>query len=139
MSNLLLYIITVVIWGSTWLAIEFQLGVVEPEVSIFYRYAAASLLLFLWCFFRRLSLRFDLRAHGWFVLLGLTLFGLNYILTYRAQVHITSALSAIVFSSLVWMNILLAKFFFRHQGKSIRTGRRGAGHMWHRYPVCSTN
>lgn len=112
MSNLLLYIITVVIWGSTWLAIEFQLGVVEPEVSIFYRYAAASLLLFLWCFVRRLSLRFDLRAHGWFVLLGLFLFGLNYILTYRAQIHITSALSAIVFSSLVWMNILLAKFFF---------------------------
>jgi hypothetical protein len=46
MSNALLYVITVLVWGSTWLAIEFQLGVVEPEVSIVYRYASASLLLF---------------------------------------------------------------------------------------------
>ncbi|NNC77657.1 MAG: EamA family transporter [Woeseiaceae bacterium] len=123
MSNLLLYVITVVIWGSTWLAIEFQLGVIAPEVSIVYRYSTAAVLLFLWCHLRGLSLRFDLRAHGWFVLLGLTLFCLNYILTYRAQIHITSALSAIVFSSLVWMNILLAKFFFGVKaGRSVQGG-----------------
>ena len=112
MSNLFLYVVTVLIWGSTWLAIEFQLGVVEPEVSIVYRYASASFLLFAWCLLRRLRLRFDLRAHVWFVLLGFLLFCLNYILTYRAQIHITSALSAIVFSSMVWMNILMAKLLF---------------------------
>ena len=48
MSNGLLYLITVLIWGSTWLAIEFQLGVVAPEVSIVYRYVASALLLFTW-------------------------------------------------------------------------------------------
>ena len=42
MNNSILYVITVLIWGSTWLAIEYQLGVVEPEVSIAYRYAAAA-------------------------------------------------------------------------------------------------
>ena len=26
MNNILLYVVTVLIWGSTWLAIEFQLG-----------------------------------------------------------------------------------------------------------------
>ena len=36
-NNKLLYAITVLIWGSTWLAIKFQLGVVAPEVSIVYR------------------------------------------------------------------------------------------------------
>ena len=42
--------ITVLVWGSTWLAIEYQLGVVAPEVSVFYRYAAAAaFLLFAWC------------------------------------------------------------------------------------------
>ena len=35
MNNAFLYGVTVLIWGSTWLAIEYQLGVVEPEVSIF--------------------------------------------------------------------------------------------------------
>ena len=112
MSNLFLYVVTVLIWGSTWLAIEFQLGVVAPEVSIVYRYASASALLFGWCLMRRKSLKFPPRAHVWFVLLGFFLFCLNYILTYRAQIHITSALSAIVFSSMVWMNILMAKVLF---------------------------
>ena len=91
MSNMLLYVITVLIWGSTWLGIEFQLGVVEPEVSVAYRYAIAALLLFAWSMLRGLRLRFELRAHGWFVLLGLLLFCLNYILAYHAQVYITSA------------------------------------------------
>ena len=31
MSNLALYLISVLVWGSTWFAIEFQLGLVEPE------------------------------------------------------------------------------------------------------------
>lgn len=119
MSNLLLYLITVVIWGSTWFAIEFQLGDVAPEVSIVYRYAIASLLLFAWAILRKLRLRFDLRSHAWFLFLGLCLFGLNYIFAYRAQIYITSALSAIAFSSMVWINILLARIFF-----GVRAGRR---------------
>ncbi len=112
MSNSLLYVITVLVWGSTWFAIEFQLGVVAPEVSIVYRYAGASILLFAWSRFRGLNLAFGLRQHGWFVLLGLLLFGLNYILAYRAQIYITSALTAIAFSTIVWINILNARIFF---------------------------
>ena len=111
-SNLLLYLTAVLIWGSTWFAIEFQLGTVEPEVSIVYRYVIASALLFAWCRFRGLKLRFTLRQHGWFVLMGVFLFGLNYVFAYRAQVHITSALNAIAFSTIVWMNILNARLFF---------------------------
>ena len=119
MSNWLLYVISVLIWGSTWFAIEFQLGVVAPEVSIVYRYAGASLLLFVWSRLRGLKLRFGVREHGWFALLGLLLFGLNYILAYRAQIYITSALTAIAFSTLVWMNIINARIFF-----GLRAGRR---------------
>jgi len=112
MSNAVLYVLTVLIWGSTWLAIEFQLGVVAPEVSLVYRYGAASLLLFAWCHFRGLTLRFAPGAHVWFVLLGLLLFGINYIIAYRAQIYITSALTAIAFSTMVWMNIINARLFF---------------------------
>jgi drug/metabolite transporter (DMT)-like permease len=111
-DNRLLYLVTVLIWGSTWIAIEFQLGVVAPEVSIVYRYALAAALLFAWCRARGLPLGFDRRAHGHFALLGLLLFCLNYILTYQAQVHITSALSAIAFSTMLWMNIANARLFF---------------------------
>ena len=119
MSNGLLYAITVLVWGSTWLAIEFQLGVVAPEVSVVYRYAGASLLLFAWSRLRGLNLAFGLREHGHFFLLGMLLFGLNYILTYRAQIHISSALTAIVFTSIVWLNIVNARIFF-----GVRAGPR---------------
>jgi len=118
-SNALLYAITVLVWGSTWLAIEFQLGVVAPEVSVVYRYAGASLLLFAWSRIRGLNLAFGLRDHGRFLLLGMLLFGLNYILTYRAQIYISSALTAIVFTSIVWLNIVNARIFF-----GVRAGRR---------------
>lgn len=112
MSNWILYVATVLVWGTTWIAIEFQIGDVAPEVSVFYRYLFAAALLFAWSFFRKLRLRFDLRAHSWFVLLGLLLFSVNYIVTYHAQLYITSALTAIVFSTMLWMNIINARLFF---------------------------
>ena len=119
MNNAVLYLLTVIIWGSTWFAIEFQLGVVAPEVSLVYRYGAASLILFAWSHFRGLRLRFALRDHGWFVLLGLLLFGINYIISYHAQIYITSALTAVAFSTMVWMNIINARLFF-----GVKAGRR---------------
>ena len=118
MNNATLYALTVLIWGSTFFAIEFQLGVVPPEVSVVYRYSVAALLLFAWSCFRNLPLRFAVRHHAWFMLLGLLLFGLNYILTYTSQVYITSALAAIAFSAMVWLNIINSRLFF-----GIRAGR----------------
>ena len=112
MSNAILYIVTVLIWGSTFFAIEFQLGSVVPEVSIVYRFALASLILFVWARLRGLKLSFQLRDHFWYALLGFFLFGLNYVLAYRAQIYLTSALTAIAFSTLLWMNIINARVFF---------------------------
>lgn len=113
MNNTFLYALTVAIWGSTWLAIEFQLGIVAPKVSVFYRYVLAAALLVGWCLVRRRSLRFPFHAHLRFMALGLLMFCLNYVLAYHAQVHITSALAAIAFSAMLWMNMLFARLFFR--------------------------
>ncbi|MEE8539191.1 MAG: EamA family transporter, partial [Woeseiaceae bacterium] len=119
MRNWMLYLVTVLVWGTTWLAIEFQLGEVSPEVSVFYRYAIATALLFAWCLARGLNLKFDRRAHSRFVLLGMLLFCLNYIVLYHAQQYITSALTAIAFSTMLWMNIMNARIFF-----GVRAGGR---------------
>ncbi len=112
MSNSVLYGLTVLIWGSTWLAIEYQLGVVAPEISIVYRYALAAGVLFLYCLIKGLPLTFNVKQHVWFVFLGLLLFCLNYVFAYRAQVHITSALAAIAFSTMLWMNLILSRIVF---------------------------
>ena len=116
MNNLTLYLLTVLIWGSTWIAVEFQIpesgAAVEAEVSVFYRYVIASLVIFLWCRAQRLSLKFGLGAHGVFVALGLLLFCLNYVCVYIGQGYIASALMAIIFSMVSWMNIFNARIFF---------------------------
>lgn len=113
MKNSTLYLATIAIWGSTWFAIEFQLGSVPPILSVVYRYALASALLFVWCRARSIRLRYPLSSHRWFVLLGAALFGLNYVLAYSAQVHISSALTAITFATILWMNVINARLFFR--------------------------
>lgn len=112
MSNFLLYASAVLIWGSTWILINFQIGTVAPEVSVVYRYAIATAVLMGFAGLRRLNLRFDLRAHVQFMLLGLFMFSFNYIATYTAQLYIASALNAVAFSTMVWMNILNSRIFF---------------------------
>ena len=45
MTNLLLFSSTVLIWGTTWIAIALQIGPVPVLVSVFYRFALAALVL----------------------------------------------------------------------------------------------
>lgn len=113
MSNSFLYLITVIIWGSTWIAINYQLGDVAPEASVTYRFALAAVILFAFAYVKRLPLSFSLKQHGLFAAFGVCLFGLNYILLYTAQQHINSALTCIAFSTLMLMNIVNTKIFYK--------------------------
>ena len=113
MQNALLYILTALIWGSTWLAITFQLGSVDPEISVVYRFALASAILIGYSLLRRLPMRFTLREHGFMALQGLTLFSINYILVYVAELYLASGYVAIVFSLMVVLNVLFGAVILR--------------------------
>ncbi len=108
-----LYFAAVFIWGSTWYAIKFQLGVVPPELSVAYRFALAALILFVWCLARGLPMRFNRQQHFWMALQGLNLFCLNYLIFYWATAELTSGLIAVMFSTIVLMNIVNSALFFR--------------------------
>lgn len=107
-----LYAITVLIWGTSWFAIPFQLGVVPPEVSVAYRFGFAALLLFAWCRFKKLPGGFSLKDHGFLALAGLSLFSINFLLFYYAARDLTTGLIAIVFSIAAVLNILMGAVFF---------------------------
>ena len=113
MNNTLLYIITVIIWGSTWIAINYQLGEVAAEVSIVYRFGLAAVFMFAYCRFKKLPLKFSPKQHVQLFAFGLTLFGCNYYLLYNAQAHINSALTSIAFSTLMIVNIINARLWFK--------------------------
>ena len=111
MANLLFYTVTILIWGSTWLGIKFQLGNIEPALSVAYRFALAALILFIWCLFRRLPMRFSKGDHLYIAMQGVFLFAFNYLLFYLAELQITSGLAAVVFSTIVVMNLLNGRLF----------------------------
>lgn len=77
-----------------------------------YRFLLAALLLFAWCRIKRLPLRFTANQHLWMLLQGFLLFGVNYVCVYLAETEVTSALVAIVFSLVVFMNIAGTRIFF---------------------------
>lgn len=111
MPNALIYAAVVAVWGSSWLAIRYQLGVVPPEVSVVYRFVLSAVLVFAWAAWRGERLRFGPRAHLRMALLGVCLFCVNYALVYMASQHLTTGLVATVFSTSVVMNIVNGAIF----------------------------
>ena len=109
-----LYLATILIWGSTWLAITYQLGEVDPLVSVIYRMALASGLLFAWCRLRQIPLGLSLRDHRFMAAQGCFLFGLNYWTIYWSEVYLPSGLVAVIFSLLVFFNIINGRIFLKH-------------------------
>lgn len=113
MSNWLLYIITCLIWGSTWLAIHFQIDLVSPIWSVAYRFTLAAVILLMIAICGKHRLRFPLKTHGLMALQGLTLFCISYILYYLATQHLVSGLVALLSASLLIFNIINSRLFLK--------------------------
>ncbi len=112
-GNLFLYAVTVFIWGSTWLGIKMQLGYVDPLVSVVYRFCLATMILFAWCLYKGLSLHFSRRDHLFIALQGASLFAVNYWLFYLAEIHLSSGIVAVIFSTIVFWNVLIGRIFLK--------------------------
>jgi len=111
-SNAGLFLIPSAIWGSTWLAITFQLGSVAPELSVAYRFSLASMIVAGWCVVSKRSLAFAGRDHLWLLAMGATFFGFNYIGIYWAERYVASGLVAVVFSTIVFMSPIGMRVFY---------------------------
>ena len=127
MGNNLLYVATVLIWGSTWYAIKMQLGTVDPDLSVAYRFIAASTVLIGFCLATGRSLRFAPRHHLFIAAQGLFLFCLNYWLFYYATFELTTGVVAVVFSLIMLMNILNGAVLFGTRVEPRVLGAAGLG------------
>ena len=112
MKHTLLYIATVLVWGSTWLAIEFQLGEVPVIISVVYRFAIAASLMWMYCLWAGVPMRFSRRNHAFIALLALCNFSMNYAVLYYSQTYLTSAMTSIAFSTMLLMNIVNTRLIF---------------------------
>src|SRR5918997_4867591 len=107
-ADLGLYAGTVLVWGTTWIALKYQLGTVDPQVSIVWRFLIAAPLMFLVCRIAGAQIVFPLRTHLRFAALGLFLYSTNFILFYNAGHYVASGLLSVIFSLSSITNILLA-------------------------------
>ncbi len=111
--DLLLYALVLFCWGTGWLPIHFQLGVVAPEVTLFYRIGISAILLFAWLYLSGRLQRFPIRDHLTFLMLGVCLFGVNYLSVYYAGGYLATGVIAVVFSTASVMNLALSALVAR--------------------------
>jgi drug/metabolite transporter (DMT)-like permease len=110
-SNYALFIIPALIWGSTWYVITYQLGVVDPLVSVSYRFGIAGLMLLGYAKLKKLPLKYSQEQHLFIALQGLLLFGVNYWFVYVSETYLSSGLVAVAFSTLIFLNIFFGAIF----------------------------
>lgn len=109
------------IWGTTWYAITLQLGTVPPLASIVWRFGLASALLFLGCLIARQNLRLTRAQHLAALGQGAFAFSISYSFTYASEAHVASAIVAVTFASLTFINLVL----FR-----LAAGQKAAAASW---------
>ena len=113
MNNYILFLITLFCWSPTWYLIKFQLGYVDPLVSVFYRFLIAAIIIFIYLIIKNKNLKFSINHHFWFLFFGTCLYSINYVFFYLSNTYLISAFPAIVFSTVVIMNILGETFYFK--------------------------
>jgi len=101
------FIIFTGIWGSTWIVIRDQLGIVPPQWSVSYRFVIAAMAMAILAKVKGRSLILDRQGMLAAVFIGLIQFCVNYNAVYLAERHITSGIVATISALLLIPNALL--------------------------------
>lgn len=115
------FIVFTTIWGSTWIVIRNQLGVVPPQWSVSYRFVIAAIAMMIIARIKRRPLLLDRQGMRAALVIGIAQFCINFNCVYLAERHITSGVVATMFALLLIPNTLLAWAFLGQ-----RPGRRFA-------------
>ena len=105
------FLLTAVIWGSTWLVIKGQLGDVPPSWSVTWRFAVAALGMFAFVLAKRLPLVPDTKGLMVAAVMGCSVFSVNFQFVYRSEQYLTSGLVAVLFALLLVPNTVFARLF----------------------------
>ena len=136
MQVALLNATVVLIWGSTWFVITYQLGTVAEEVSVAYRFGLASIALFIYAAISRRKARIPLESYGNVVLMGVLMYSSSYMLVYHATSYVTTGLVAVIFSLIVVSNAFFERLFFRKtlEGRMMLASAASHSFSGRRYP-----
>ncbi len=112
-TDLGLYAVVVLVWGTSWIALHYQLGTVSPEVSLVWRFGLSTAIMLAFALARGETLAFPAGDHVLFVVLGVLLFSGNFLLFYYGGLTVPSGLLAVVFSLASVGNLALSALVLR--------------------------
>lgn len=110
MPTALLFTVCVLVWGTTWHAILYQLAAIAPGAGVALRFGLAALVVAAWARWQGDSLRLPLSLHRWFALQGLCGFALAYWGVYEAERHVVTGLVAVGYAASPLINLALARW-----------------------------
>lgn len=125
--DLIAILVCTLAWGTTWFAITLQLGVVDPVISIVYRFALAAALLFAWCAVRGEPIRMTRAQHLAAFGVGFFTFTVNYTLVYWAEARVTSAVVAVLFAAMAFLNLIGFRAAFGQRAPLLAWAAAGLG------------
>jgi drug/metabolite transporter (DMT)-like permease len=105
------FLIVTIIWGSTWIVIKDQLGVVPASWSVTYRFLTAGIVMLGVAIVTRAPLNIGRGGFIFAGLMGTAQFVLNFNFVYRAEHYVASGLVAVVFSLLFVPNAIMGQLF----------------------------
>lgn len=111
---LLPFLVVTLIWGSTWIVIKDQLGVVPASWSVTYRFLLGGLVMLGVALYSGEKLRLNRAGIIFVALMGIAQFVFNFNFVYRAESFIASGLVAVVFALLFLPNAIFARLWLGH-------------------------
>lgn len=103
------FVLVALIWGSTWWVITGQIDGVPPSWSVTWRFMLAAPCMFALAVLTGKSLRIGRNGQFLAVFIGVTQFCLNFNFVYRAELHLTSGIVAVMFGMLMVPNAILGR------------------------------
>lgn len=99
LANWQLFAVCVLVWGTTWYAITWQIADLAPEIGVALRFALAGATVLGFAAWRGMPLRFGAPDHARFALQGAFMYGVSYVCVYHAEQHVVSGLVAVGYSA----------------------------------------
>lgn len=103
-----LFALAVLIWGTTWHAIVYQLAETAPEFGVAIRFTLAGLIGLAWAAWRGPRWRVTPREHAMLAFQGIFMYSVSYFCVYHAERHVPSGLVAVGYSASPLVNGLIA-------------------------------
>jgi drug/metabolite transporter (DMT)-like permease len=107
-----LFAICVLVWGTTWHAITYQIGDFPAELGVAVRFALAGATALALCRWRGVPLACSAADHAALALQGVFLYGVAYVCVYHAERFVPSGLVAVGYSAAPLLSGVAAAVLF---------------------------